>query len=579
MSTRPFPAQRASASRQTSRKTTRPKLARKILVEALEDRRVMAVASVPDQPLALNAPSVLVAAGHFDSGAPTDLVSVTRNGQVDVALNSNSNSWQTTRSSSPVTGPVLGGATGLLDVDPYDDLVLQTPSSLQVLRSDGVGGWNTTQSVSYAGVVNAATHPQVQPALAYLGNDLAIDFVTPLPQSNQIAIFSGNSAAGFTAPRYLTSGGNTPTVVAIGNVIGGPMVDLIVGHTDGTLVFFEGNVDGSFVNRLTIDVSSSVGSLRSMKVGDFEGDGVNEIVVGGSSGVATLSQVPDPLVSSPIVNGNFADGLTGWHVQAVGQPVGQAAGTIRASSGFAQITENSSFLTTLSQSFVIPPTPQIIEFDLLALGLDAVAPGQIPDAFEVSLLSDSGASLVPTHKTGATAFVNYAAGSTPTKGAGVTITGTHIQLDITGVAPGTRATLLFDVIGNPNGTRSTVSIDNVHISPEVIRNDSFIVTPLAGPFASPRDLEIGDVDGDGHTDIVITDENLPAIVVFNGNGASGFTRSTISTPSGAPTFLTLGTFTAPDSIVDIAYALAGAASAVTPLVNTTSIPTAQLVSC
>ena len=44
--------------------------------------------------------------------------------------------------------------------------------------------------------------------------------------------------------------------------------------------------------------------------------------------------------------------------------------------------------------------------------------------------------------------------------------------------------------------------------------------------------EVGDVDWDGHLDIVISDSGLPALIVFNGNGNAGFTRETISTPYG-----------------------------------------------
>jgi hypothetical protein len=89
---------------------------------------------------------------------------------------------------------------------------------------------------------------------------------------------------------------------------------------------------------------------------------------------------------------------------------------------------------------------------------------------------------------------------------------------------------------------------------------------------------IGDVDGDGHLDIVISDSGLPAIVVFNGNGNGGFTREKISTPFGSPTVLALGSFTSPDTITDIAYAVAGHPRVVTPIVVNNTIPTAQLVS-
>jgi len=76
---------------------------RQFIVEQLEDRRVLAVASPPDQPLNLNSISTLLASGHFDAGAASDLVSVAKNGQIDIALNNNSNAWQSTRTSTPIS--------------------------------------------------------------------------------------------------------------------------------------------------------------------------------------------------------------------------------------------------------------------------------------------------------------------------------------------------------------------------------------------------------------------------------------------------------------------------------------------
>ena len=81
--------------------------------------------------------------------------------------------------------------------------------------------------------------------------------------------------------------------------------------------------------------------------------------------------------------------------------------------------------------------------------------------------------------------------------------------------------------------------------------------------------EVGDVDGDGHLDIVISDSGLLAFIVFNGNGNGGLTRETISTPYGSPTVLALGSFTSPDTITDIAYAVAGTQESLRPLSSTT----------
>ncbi len=81
--------------------------------------------------------------------------------------------------------------------------------------------------------------------------------------------------------------------------------------------------------------------------------------------------------------------------------------------------------------------------------------------------------------------------------------------------------------------------------------------------------EVGDVDGDAHLDIVISDSGLPALIVFNGNGNGGFTRETISTPYGSPTVLAMGSFTSPDTITDIAFCWRGTQESLHPLSSTT----------
>ena len=164
-------------------------------IERLELRQMLAVASPPDQSLLLTSPAIYLAPGHFDLGGPSDLLSVSRTGRIDLAVNNNQNTWAT-RSTYQVPGvsaanPVLGTTTALLNDDPFDDLVLQTASSVVMLVSDGKAGWQSYLTTNYTGVSDAASHPTVKPVVANLGNDTSIDLVLPLPQANQLAILYG----------------------------------------------------------------------------------------------------------------------------------------------------------------------------------------------------------------------------------------------------------------------------------------------------------------------------------------------------------------------------------------------------
>jgi RHS repeat-associated protein len=563
-----------SAIHQSKKRST----TRQHLLEHLEDRRLLTVAAAPDQALSISNETGFIAPGFFNPGTTSDLVSVSRSGAIDVSSNGNDNTWLQTRTSSPVAGPVLGAETALLNADAFDDLILQTSSSIEVLHSDGIGGWQTYQSVAYAGVSQATTHPLVQPATGYLAGDFAPDLFIPLTQSNQIAVFVGDGAAGFAAPIYLNSGGSQPVSVAVGDVVGSPETDLVVGHLDGTLSIFEGGNGGSLTLRSDLTGPAGVGSVTSVEIQDLDRDGQSEVVVLGSRGATILTSNADPLAASPIVNGSFDAGLSGWTVDAIGQKPGEQPGRVNANPGFAQFTENQSFLTSLSQSFKIPASPQTIEFELRALGLDANNADEIPDAFQVSLLDAHSGSLVPTHRSDSTAFVNYVSGELPSLSPNVAIHGTTIILDISALAPGTDATLIFDLIGNPKGTSSTATIDRVRITPDLVLDDGFTTTPLAGPFTAPQDLAIGDVDGDGFFDIVISDAGQTAVIVFNGDGSGSFTRNPVNISRfGAPTVLALGPFTAPDSILDIAVGIAGQSTIITPLVSDTTVPSVQLI--
>ncbi len=63
-------------------KPRRNRLARTLQLELLEDRRLLAVASVPDQslPLGVSTQPVFLTSAHVYPGSPTDLTGVARDG-------------------------------------------------------------------------------------------------------------------------------------------------------------------------------------------------------------------------------------------------------------------------------------------------------------------------------------------------------------------------------------------------------------------------------------------------------------------------------------------------------------------
>ena len=189
-----------------------------------------------------------------------------------------------------------------------------------------------------------------------------------------------------------------------------------------------------------------------------------------SISLPALSRAPESEPPIGIVNGVFsvADSSHsgfGWDI------VGDGSVT----DGRYQLVENGTYHSGISQSFVVPAGAQSLRFTIVAADLQ-IDPGAPPDAFEVALLDHStGLPLVSTLDGLATsdALLNLQSSSKlftgPNTGVpGITASGDSlsldqpvtVQVDLTGVAAGTVATLYFDLLGFGQ-LGSSVVIDNV----------------------------------------------------------------------------------------------------------------------
>ena len=212
------------------------------------------------------------------------------------------------------------------------------------------------------------------------------------------------------------------------------------------------------------------------------------------------------------------------------------------------------------------------------MGLDD-PDGGVPDAFELSLLDAAETSLVPVHRLEATSFFNVNPGDDVSLAPGVSFDGTTVTLDISALTPGTEATLHIDLIGNPPGSSSVAAIDNVAVVPDFIAANTFTIVPLEGPFTSTGGLEIGDVDGDGSNDIVITDPDANLTVVFNGDQSFGFTRDPIdvSALGQGPLGVVIGPLTPGDEVDDLAITLVDSDLVISPLTSDVKGPVVSFV--
>ncbi|NET48228.1 MAG: PKD domain-containing protein, partial [Merismopedia sp. SIO2A8] len=187
-----------------------------------------------------------------------------------------------------------------------------------------------------------------------------------------------------------------------------------------------------------------------------------------------------PLIG--ITNGDFEQLLDHWNQRGAIQP------TQTGSSTAITLTEDSPILSQLSQTFIIPDDPdqQFLTFDLLETDLNH-SNRRPPDAFEIALLDNhSHTPLVGTIQdsypslTHTDALLNLQANGTLYTDDNVTVTPLgnghrRVKIDLSDVAPGTIATLYFDLLGfgTPD---SHITLDNIAIgkgnTPPVATNDT-----------------------------------------------------------------------------------------------------------
>ena len=205
-----------------------------------------------------------------------------------------------------------------------------------------------------------------------------------------------------------------------------------------------------------------------------------------------------------VVNGDFANGLTGWTIASPG---------VFTENGAAVMVEGQSNPAFLGQTFTVKAGTPTLYFTLLSLTLaDNNEAGNPPDAFQVSLVNSvSGSSLVGAIPGGSypglllsvqqDGKIHYApqvaiAGAPASGGVWTSRPETiAVTVDLSGITADTSATLVFALVNFGADRTSTVRIDNVQtVAFPVAGNDS-AMTPE--DTAVQIDVLANDSDPDG----------------------------------------------------------------------------------
>ncbi len=152
------------------------------------------------------------------------------------------------------------------------------------------------------------------------------------------------------------------------------------------------------------------------------------------------------------------------------------------------LQEGTSFNITHQQTFVIPNTPSVLSFTIADINFDNADLNGINDAFEVALVDAEGRSLVHTIATGRDAFFNLTEGLVPALSAGVTFENNRVSVNLSGVQPGTQATLVLRLVNSDRDSLTRARIRDIEIV------DSANSTPPVGSFSGDEFTSLNPVD-------------------------------------------------------------------------------------
>lgn len=358
-----------------------------------------------------------------------------------------------------------------------------------------------------------------------IDGDLLTDWVILDGNQFGVLIVLNNGDEVFSGGQIKLTGSTQPTAAALGDFVGSDATDLVVAHQDGEVSIFAGEGNGNFsVN--PDETFSHSDAIIAMQAADLNQDGESDLVVLSQTQlhlyIKDASESSQPLIT----NGNFADGLVGWHVAVYGHASDAISGSVADAGNAAQLFENGSFITSLSQTFTPSAANTSLQFDLQSIFLDGVASGSIPDAVEVSLLDENNLSVVPTFRPEATAFLNITADGQERMASGVSYDGSKVTVDISALASAQAkpATLYFDLIGHPPEQGSTFVVSNVDAGTATTSNDDFSSQLVSAALASTAGAVYCDAV-DTSPPILVSDPGNQQILIFTQDNNGEFTQS------------------------------------------------------
>lgn len=441
----------------------------------------------------------------------------------------------------------------LLRGDPFDDVI--------ILTGDGSGAFIPLVSLALGDDVD----PGSDIATTDMNGDGHLDIAAPVdldsdPQRGAIAVFLGDGSGGFAPARLTESFGKVQSIAAA-DFDGDTRVDLALTiPRPGLLQFVSGAPDGMFDNGRRYLPQRRAGTFAPA---DFDGDGVLDLVLGSAGGMTALqgrSEGGFRTVSDPIPVSARPHDLIAADLNADGRP--DLAGVSRNDNTTSILLGDGALAFSAEDAYDVVFAPEWIapadfnndgKLDLMLGGLLGdlyVLPGtgngdlrngsRYPvEEATAGVLADMNSDGIPdlivgrTDEPGTGGFIDVAVAD----GLGGFSTASTLEI---GTAP--QALLAGDVDGD--GHRDVLVV----VEPaavRVLRGDGagglqpYLNHPLP---AMPRDIGTADFDLDGHLDLACTFDGPAGLILYFSTPSTFFEDAVSVDGFSEPTRLAVGNF-------------------------------------
>jgi hypothetical protein len=433
---------------------------------------------------------------------------------------------------------------------------------------------STTQTVTFDAIPNQILGVSPFPIAAEASSGLAVSFVstTPLVCKNAddlvmlltagtcsiTASQGGNAtfAAAMVTRSFMVSQANPsgsfmaaagnpfaahPFSVVVGDFNGDGIQDLATANGDGTVTAFLGNGSGGFSVASGSPVSLGTDPnlvSTSLAIGDFNGDGIQDLAVAGYDSDGNSGTVT-------VLLGNGSGGFT----VAAGSPI--TVGTLAYSVAVGDF--NGDGIQDLAVANEVDNTISVLLGN--GSGGFTAAPGSpvavaFPRSVAVGDFNRDGIQDL--------AVANFAANSVTVllgngSGGFTAATGSPITVETLPVS-----VAVGDFNGDGIQDLATANLSSNNVTVLLGNGSGGFSAATDSPFAvgtGPNSVVVGDFNGDGIQDLATANASSNNVTILLGNGSGGFTTMTGSplATGQVPSYVAVGDFNS-DGILDLAVA-------------------------